>query len=285
MPQILADDEIAANIKSLNKKQRDVFNISHKWARDYVKGMSQKRMNIVEPIHIFVSGSEGTEKSHLIKTIDQAVSKELLYHGVDPDKTSVLLLGPTGILAVNIGGTTIHSALGIKRGIKLMALSDKAKATLRNKLSQVEMLIIDKISMVSRDLFYKTHARILEIFMSPTPTRFAGLSVVVLGDFLQLPSVRGKPIYALIDDHERIEGFLSLDLWNIFKFAELTEVMKQRGDIEFIEFLNKIRVGNLDESIQTRLKARFFKENDVNYPRNALHSLQKTVKIEVCCTK
>ena len=78
-------------------------------------------------------------------------------------------------------------------------------------------------------------------------------------------------MYALIDDHESITGFLNLDLWNIFKFAELTEVMRQRGDMEFIEFLNKIRVGNLDESVQTRLKARFIKENDVNHPRNALH--------------
>ena len=229
----------------------------------------------MELIHIFLSGSGGKGKSHLVKTIYQAVSKELSYHGGDPDKPRVLLLGPTGISSVNIGGTTLRSALGIKPGIKLMALSDKAKAILRNKLPEVKMVIIDEISIVSRDLFYKTHARLLEIFMSPTPIPFAGLSIVVLGDFLQLPSVRGKPIYALIDDHERIEGFLSLDLWNIFKFVELTEVMRQRGDIEFIEFLNKIRVGYLDESVQTRLKARFVKENDVNYPRNALHMFAK----------
>ena len=42
MPQILTDDEIAANIKSLNKKRRDIFNIAHKWARDYAKSMSRK---------------------------------------------------------------------------------------------------------------------------------------------------------------------------------------------------------------------------------------------------
>ena len=111
--------------------------------------------------------------------------------------------------------------------------------------------------------------------MSPTPIPFADLSVVVLGDFLQLPSVRGKPIYALTDDHERIEGFLSLDLWKIFKFAELTEVMRQRRDIEFIEFLNKKRVENLDESVQNRLKARFVKENGVNYPRNGLDMFEE----------
>ena len=60
------------------------------------------------------------------------------------------------------------------------------------------MIINDKISMVSRNLFYKTHARFLEIFISPTPIPFAGLSIVVLGDFLQLPSVRGKPYMLLL---------------------------------------------------------------------------------------
>ena len=130
--------------------------------------MSQERIHAVEPIHLFLSGSGGTGKSHLIKTIYQAVSKELLCHGGDSDKPRVLLLGPTGILAVNIGRTTIHSALGIKPGIKLMDISDKAKAILLNNFLEVKMLIIEEISMVSRDLFYKTHARLLEILMFPT---------------------------------------------------------------------------------------------------------------------
>ena len=56
--------------------------------------MSQRRMYTVELIHIFLSGI-GTGKWHLIKTTYQAVSKELLYHGGDPDKPRVLLLGPT----------------------------------------------------------------------------------------------------------------------------------------------------------------------------------------------
>lgn len=125
-----------------------------------------------------------------------------------------------------------------------MALSDKAKAMLRSKLPEVKILIIDEISMVSRNLFYKAHAIVLEIFTSPTLIPFAGLSIAVLGDFLQLPSVRGKSKYALVSDHERIEGFLSLDLWNVFKFVELTEIMRQTRDTEFIELLNKIRLGN-----------------------------------------
>ena len=64
----------------------------------------------------------------------------------------------TGIYAVNIGGTTVHSGLAIKPGVKLLCLSDKMKASLRNKLSEVKMVVIGDFSMASSDLFFKTNA-------------------------------------------------------------------------------------------------------------------------------
>ena len=84
----------------------------HSWAKDYVKYDGHN----VKPIHIFLSGSGGTCESHLVKVIYKAISKTLLYHHKDPEKPRVLLLGPTGISAVNIGGATIHSGLGMKPG-------------------------------------------------------------------------------------------------------------------------------------------------------------------------
>ena len=143
MPQILPVGEILKGVNSLNSKQREVFNVVHKWAKDYVKSNGHN----VEPIYIFLSGSGDTGKSHLVKVIYNAISKTLLYHCKDPEKPRVLLLGPTGISAVNIGGTTIHSGLGIKPGIKLLGLNDKSKAALRNKLSEVKYLIIDELSI------------------------------------------------------------------------------------------------------------------------------------------
>ena len=44
--------------------------------------------------------------------------KELFYHFKEPDKPCVLLWGPTGISAVNIGGTRIHSGFVVKPGVK-----------------------------------------------------------------------------------------------------------------------------------------------------------------------
>ena len=98
MPEIPPDNEIAGSIRSLDEKQRMVFNVVHKWSRNFIKSLSTKRCFTVDPIRIFLSGSGGTGKSHLTKTISQAVSKELLYHAKDPEKPRVRLLGPTGNL-------------------------------------------------------------------------------------------------------------------------------------------------------------------------------------------
>ena len=92
------------------------------------------------------------------------MTKTLLYHSNNPEKVRVLLLGPTGISAVNIYGTTIHSGLGITSHGKYNKLGHKPKAYLRNKLNELKVIIIGKISMVSSELFYKVHLRLIEIF-------------------------------------------------------------------------------------------------------------------------
>ena len=56
-------------------------------------------------------------------------------------------------LRVNISGTTIHSVLGIKLRTKLLGLNGKFNAALRNRLSEVKLLIIDELSMASSDLW------------------------------------------------------------------------------------------------------------------------------------
>ena len=231
-----------------------------------LKMFLQKKNPQITPVHIFLSGSGSTGKSHLVKTIYQVVSKELLYHFKEPDKPRVLLLGPTGISAVNICVTTIHCGHGIKPGVKLLGLSDKIKASLRNKLSEVKMVIADKFSMVSNDLFLKINARLLEIFICSTAVEFAGLTVVLVADLLQLPPVMGKPVYVTVDGCVSLERHLGLHLWRMFQFAELTEVMRQRGDTKFIDLLNKMRVGNVDEDVRKQIRERFLKESDINYP-------------------
>ena len=70
---------------------------------------------------------------YLIKTIYHAVSKLLIRKNSDPEKPRILLLSPTRVAAVNIGGTTIQSALGIHAKI-FAPLNDKMRVSLCNKL-------------------------------------------------------------------------------------------------------------------------------------------------------
>ena len=106
-------------------------------------------------MHLFITGKEGYEKSHLLTTIYLAVTNTLMYNGNEPYKPRVLLLPPTGIAAVNIDGTTIHSGLGINLKGQFYPLNDKWNGALRNKFPEVKLLMIDETSMVSRTLFYQ----------------------------------------------------------------------------------------------------------------------------------
>ena len=133
MPNILPDNDIPEGINSLNSKQREVFNVVHPWAKNYV---TYNGHNVRTSVHISLRQRKISGKSHLVKVIYNAISKTLLYHSKDTEKPRVLMLGPTGISAVNISRITIHSGLGIKPGAKLLGLNDKSKAALRNRLHQ-----------------------------------------------------------------------------------------------------------------------------------------------------
>ena len=55
---------------------------------------------------------------------------------------------------------------------------------------------------------------------------FAGLSVLAVAGFLQLPPVREKPIFSQFSDKDSMKHLLGLRLWHLFKYAELTEVVR-----------------------------------------------------------
>ena len=68
-----------------------------------------------------------------------------MYHCKDPEKPRVLSLGPTGTSPLYKGGIIIHSGLRIKPGTNLLGLNDKSKAALKNRLSKMKLLTIDKV--------------------------------------------------------------------------------------------------------------------------------------------
>ena len=96
--------------------------------------------------------------------------------------------------------------------------------------------------MLASVLFYQRHQRLNEIFGYATELPSAGLPVLVCGDLYQLPSVKETPIYCNTDNMRR---FFSLKLWRGFKIVELTEVMSQERDYEFILLLIKFELESL----------------------------------------
>ena len=165
-PIFMPDDDLNTLMCSLNRDQRMIFNVINKWARDFIKNFSAIKPVRVEPRYIFLTGKDGCGKSHLIKTTYKSVTKTLSYHGKELEKPYVMLLAPTGIATINIGENTIHSGLSIpvkQYGKTVPKLSDKIRSSLRNKLSEVRLLIIDEVSMVSNKLLIYIHQRLVEI--------------------------------------------------------------------------------------------------------------------------
>ena len=124
--------------------------------------------------------------------------------------------------------------------------------------------------MVSGGLWTDIDSRLAEIFMMIPEKAFADLSVVTVADLCQLPPVRGKLIFSQFFDKDSMKHLLGSQLWHLFKYAELAEVVRQNDKL-FIDLLNKVRVGNTDDDAENLLKARFIREFDEKYPKDALH--------------
>jgi ATP-dependent DNA helicase PIF1 len=183
---------------------------------------------------IFFTGSAGTGKSVLMKSIINRLRNK---YTKEPDRVAVT--ASTGLAAVNIDGTTLHSFAGI--GLGKEPATELLKKIRRNPKTRqrwirTRVLIIDEISMIDADLFDKLEhvARILRNNGSP----FGGIQLVVTGDFFQLPPVPEK---------DRAAKF-SFDAatWNtcIEHTILLTHVFRQK-DATFAAMLNEMRLGRL----------------------------------------
>ena len=264
-PVLIPDNEISSKIRSLNRKQRELFDMLQTWAKKSIKIILMSDAQPLEPLHIFLTGNAGCGKSFLMKVLHQSLTKILSYGNVSLDKPKVLFMAPTGVAAINIDGTTIHNALNIpinQFGKKISPLSDKMRSSLRSKLSDLKVSITDEISMASNDLLFHVHLRLTEIFGSVNDQPFAGVSVITVDDFFQLPPVGGKPVYANYKDNW--QNFNSL--WKLFKIFELTEVTRQRGDSQLIDLLNNVRTGDIQPDNINMLKPRVIQPGAEDYP-------------------
>ena len=123
---------------------------------------------------IFLTGAAGTGKTTLLERVKIQVDKKKM------------VVAPTGIAALNIGGTTINSAFRI--GFDIIPEITKSKDPRFSKLlKNLELLIIDEISMVRAPMLDAV-SKSLQIHRKSIKP-FGGVDVLACGDLFQLPPV------------------------------------------------------------------------------------------------
>ncbi|XP_078794817.1 uncharacterized protein LOC101164028 isoform X2 [Oryzias latipes] len=232
----LSREEGLLLISSLNELQLSTFLHVREWCLQKVSGQNP------DPLHMFVTGGAGTGKSHLIRAIQYEATRLLSPLCLQPDAVSVLLTAPTGIAAYSLKAATIHTTFGIGTEFRLpySPLGEEKLNSMRVKYHDLQILITDEISMVDHRLLIYIHGRLRQIKQTGDFSPFGKVSIIAVGDFYQLPPVRGKPLYA--DKSE-------LNLWSMcFKVVELREIVRQK-DQAFAQMLNRLRTRTKDTKL------------------------------------
>ena len=161
----------------------------------------------------------------------------------------------TGISALLFGGTTLHSYLGIGLGnLSVNSLVSKItkKHYLKKRWNDLEILVIDEVSMLSPLLFDKLEetARLVRNDNRP----FGGIQLILSGDFCQLPCV-GESNFCF-----------EAKSWNtcIDKVVYLDKNMRQKDEV-FQKCLSEIRVGKISEETKNILNQCVNKELENEY--------------------
>lgn len=192
---------------------------------------------------VFITGGAGVGKSHLLRLIKNAARYRC---------RSVGVAAPTGIAGTNVKGSTLHSffAMGPKQSFEDHKRKAFANKRLGKQLRTFDVLIVDEISMV--DGPHLDHYSEICCLIRNCPAPFGGLQMVLCGDPLQLP----PPTGARMAFESRVWTQLFEQGGGESNCCELIEVYRQT-DLQFINILNRIRFGMLNDAdleiLQTRL--------------------------------
>ncbi|MDE6397123.1 MAG: AAA family ATPase, partial [Muribaculaceae bacterium] len=190
---------------------------------------------------VFLTGKAGTGKSTFLRYIAGVTKKRHV------------ILAPTGIAAVNVGGQTIHSFFKIPLKPLLPDDPEFAIYKLRKRLKynnqhikllkSLDLIIIDEISMVRADIIDFID-KILRVYTGNMRQPFGGKQLLFVGDIFQLePVVTGNDRDVLSMNYSSFYFFNA----NVFKDIDLVPIelnkVYRQNEFRFIEVLNNIRMG------------------------------------------
>jgi ATP-dependent DNA helicase PIF1 len=206
---------------------------------------------IKNKINVYIYGPSGSGKSTLIKQLKN-------YLNNTQESNTLVLTSTTGVSAFNIGGTTLHSYLGIGLGTKsIEQLVRNCRPDIRKKINKCKYLVIDEISMITKLLFEKINTY-LQIIRKNN-NFFGGITLILSGDFLQLEAILSK-------DEPNDDLVYKSNLWkNNIKTVKLSKNYRQQTDTTFINLLHNLRYNKLTENDVKLLESKIVNDNDIKF--------------------
>lgn len=231
----------------------DTTNASFQLAADFVNYTNAS---------IFLTGKAGTGKTTFLK------------YCKENEKKNTAIVAPTGVAAINAGGTTIHSFFQLpftpfipeSRGFgNNETVTDKhsliGKLRLTNDrkevMQQLELLIIDEISMVRCDVLDAIDT-VLRHVRSRYNQPFGGVQVLLIGDMHQLPPVAKEDEWQLLSPYYKSPYFFNSQVIENQPpvYVELNKIYRQK-DERFVQLLNKVRNNEMDKLAFDLLHSRY----------------------------
>ncbi len=186
--------------------------------------------------HLFVTGRAGTGKSTVLKALCRLVMDEMV------------VLAPTGLAAVNVGGQTIHSFFGFPP--RLIQRDDIKRSRNGGLMRKLKLVIIDEVSMVRSDVMWAIDQS-LRINRGRPREPFGGVRLVMFGDLHQLPPVvQEAEVGTHLEDEHGGPFFFSVASLREgigTHRIELSQVFRQK-DRALLDVLNRVRDGEADEA-------------------------------------
>ena len=230
---------------------------------------------------VYLTGKAGTGKTTFLKYIKDTTNK------------NTVILAPTGVAAINAGGVTIHSFFQIPFGpfvpddsrLRTTATGTENRETIyttfryrddkREIIENLELLIIDEISMVRADML-DVIDRILKVFRKKPYLPFGGVQVILIGDTFQLPPIADNEQWSILSQFYQTPFFFSSKIieQNTPLYIELKKIYRQ-NEQEFIDLLNRVRVSQVNANDFNVLNAKYnptFSGNGSDYIILATHN-------------
>lgn len=190
---------------------------------------------------VFMTGRAGSGKSTFLRYITENIKKKFV------------VLAPTGIAAVNVGGQTLHSffrlplrpVLPDDPDFQYTRLRERMKypRSLQRLIKRLDLIIIDEVSMVRADTIDLID-RLLRYFGGNMREPFGGKQLLLVGDVFQLEPVVTADTRIVLSRYYRTAYFFNALAFRDLNIVpiELQQVYRQR-DSEFVSLLDRVRVG------------------------------------------